>query len=473
MYSRHLCTSDPAQKTLRELKRHIHRLYKHIHPDRLHRYPSQRAVNEASFKTLQSVLQRHYDWFHNPTPPTQPPPPPLPPQQLTFFTHITNSTADPPNPPLNKSVTTLYEANLHSSLHSLFTSLNLPPPPSRLLHSPYSSPTSPSQWTSLSALVKQARRVIPTNLRSARNSPSRPEDEGEILRLSMRRSRGVHVVFGDGLPAPHKLTALLRRLKRTLVEVGEVDLRNLVILVDGGFDVRLDSRGVYPFVVLGACATEERWREGLRSQEVVGACERCVKWFAGMRELEDRVARELGVRLVMHNLEIVNDGVTEGRRVFGEYEEVLKGLAERGGTGKSKDDLQGVAVMMEEGEGVGQDVRRGVLRIGIGNGVEEIIKLVRGMGAEVGREHERIRWEREEERKLVASLKRGLGIERLERGEEVTDWEWKEGLKRLRKGMGRLRGILEGVGLVVGRGVRVLEDGDVEIPFDFDEKFKV
>lgn len=484
---------DPTV-TVRELKRHIHRLYKHIHPDRFARFPEHRAINEASFQVLQSALQRHFDRVgarvHSPPQAYQRP------QRLTFFAHsatLCPSAKHQHNNGLKKAVIKFHEINLGRSIRDLFKSLGIEPPPTDLLPG-YVDGDDSIRFTTLTDLIKHARRVITTNVK--RQSPSgRPvsnlEDELLITKLALKRARGVHIILGEGLPPKSKQVLIFRRLTQALLVARSMNLVNLVIELDGGFDVRLHTAGIYPWLVLGACASEDAWLDSLMSAEVAMAAEQSRQTLSELQTLEARAARILGVRLVMHNIALIdvddtheNGNIARGHReleamihgsglldvYFDKLREVINEVAARS---RSDDaSTSSIVLMLEEGTLISSDWTQGVVRVGLSTAATTLVSHLYTMGPTVNAEYEQHCARREAEERLVFNVRRALCIESLRRG-EVSDEQWRDGLGRLRKESGRLRGVLDGVGVVVGMRARLLETGEVEIPFDFDERLKI
>lgn len=483
-----------SSATIRELKRHVHRLYKHIHPDRFARSPEHRAVNEASFQVLQSALQRHFDRVEARV--NVPPQAYQRPEQLTFFIHaatLSPSSKHQQNHKLKKAVVKFQESNLGSSLHDLFKSLEIDPPPVELLPG-YGDINGGTQFTTLTDLIKHARHVITTNVKRRRSSDqtnSDPDDEVLITKLALKRARGVHITLGEGLPPRNKQILIFRRLTRTLLTARSINLTNLIIELDGGFDVKLHTDGVYPWLVLGACATEGAWLQSLMSTEVDTAVEQSRQIMTGVQVLEAQTARMIGVRLVMHNISLLNVGdndlgsdspqthckmeaMIRGSELLNVYRDKLRELLNEVATRERVHDAAtgSVALMFEEGANVSSDCTRGVLRAGLLTPTATIMSWLYTMGPSLNTEYEQYRARREAEEELVSRVRRSLCIDSIRHG-EISDEQWRDGLVRLRKNARRLRGVLDGVPLVVGLRARLLETGEVEIPFDFDERLRV
>lgn len=506
MLRRVLSTSArEPQDIIRELKRHVHRLYKHIHPDRLGQFPKHRKVNEASFQILQSAIERHFDRVEARTRNT-PPQAFQPQKELTFFAQgkPKSNTAEKErqvdDQGLHKAVIPFHETNLGHALHNLFEALGLEPPPQNILPGRKQGDKRQEghQFSSLTELIRHARRVIMNNVQrqqsnSSTTARSELDDEMLVTRLALQRSRGLFVITGAGLPPKDKLVVIFRRLARTLSEIRKRDLSNLVIEIDGGFDVTLNTEGIYPWMQLGACASSESWLNGLSSDEVVTACQKSKDHVTRLRELEARTAIKLGVRLVMHNISILDidddeeegeDAIDRGQErietmlranpVLQQYEELLLSLISgKAGAGNTF-EKQNVALMIDEGDGVHCEAEQGVIRVGLSGGAEGVISALSTQGGRVHQTFERVREERAAEEKRVANVKRAVGINSLRRGEDVSRREWVEALAHLRADAGRLRGVLDGVPVVIGRRARVIvESGEVEVPHDFYRTIRV
>lgn len=496
--------TDPKD-VIRELKRHVHRLYKHIHPDRLGRFPQHRRVNEASFQVLQSALERHFDRVEARTK-NIPPQAYQAPKELTFFAQekqksseiMTRVKADDNG--LRKAVIPFHESNLGHALHTLFESLGLEPPPHSILPGQKRAPFGQEgqEFVSLTDLVRHARRVIMTNVKkqhAGASASAQPgiDDEMLVTRLALQRSRGVHITLGAGLPGKEKLVLIFRRLARTLAGARRADLSHLVVEIDGGFDVCLNTEGAHPWIVLGACASAETWLDSLTSEEVSAACARSKQRMARLQEMEARTAIMLGVKLVMHNITVleINGNSEDGEpasenkhakmeamlrasSLLDEYEVLLQSLIELSNESNASQGMASVALMIEDGQGISTEAEQGVIRVGLSGGAIGVLAALRSHGASVSRTVEHVWAEREVEEKRVANVKRAVGINSLRRGEGVSNKQWSEALTRMRADAGRLRGVLDGVPVVVGTQARILaESGEVEVPFDFYESIRV
>lgn len=486
MWRRVLSThaSDP-KKTIRELKRHVYRLYKHIHPDRLGRFPEHRAVNEASFQVLQAALERHFDRVEARTH-DLPPRAHHAPQQLTFFAQPAADKGEcRRETDLKKAVVRFHEANIGHGLHTLFRLLGLEPPPLSVLPGKNArSGVDGLEFSSLTQLVRHARRVISTNMETKQagsdEADSGLDDEMLVTRLKLQRSRGVVITLGAGLPGREKLVLIFRRLAATMRQVGHVALDHLVVEIDGGFEVAFHTEGALPWITLGACASGDAWVRALSSEAVCRACEACRRRMERLRMLEAAAAKRLGVKMVLHNIRLVDEGaggckdgtggnlekMVDGSEAMLRYERLLEALGD-GRMGTRSTGTKSVVVMLEPGSGTSVDVSQGVVRMGLSCSEEDVVRTLAARGAETNRRFERLRMRQEEEVRRVGAVKRAVGIGGLRRGEGVSDREWDEAVARMLGDAGRLRGVFDGVCVVVGTRMRVLGDGSVEVPFDF------
>ncbi|CDF40467.1 unnamed protein product [Chondrus crispus] len=507
MLRRVVSTSAREPKDIiRELKRHVHRLYKHIHPDRLGQFPQHRKVNEASFQVLQSAIERHFDRVEARTR-NIPPQAFQPPKELTFFAKAKPKSSKGKHEQnvndygLHKAVVPFHETNLGHALHSLFESLGLEPPPQNILPGRRPGPLGQEgqRFSSLTELIRHARRVIMSNVQrqqtgNPRTAESDLDDEMLVTRLALQRSRGLYVTLGAGLPPKAKLVVIFRRLARTLSEVRTKYLSNLVVEMDGGFDVTLNTEGAYPWMQLGACASTETWRDSLSSSEVVAACQKSNKHMTRLRELEARVAIKLGIKLVMHNINVlgIENDETKGEAgredsnhermermlrasaALDSYEQLLLSLISSEVESRQVREQVSVALMIDESDGVQCEAEQGVIRVGLSTGADAVLSALSSHGRGVHERFEQVRCERVAEEKRVANVKRAVGINSLRRAESVSTREWGEALAHMRADAGRLRGVLDGVPVVIGTQARVIvESGEVEVPHDFYRTIRV
>lgn len=473
---------------LRELKRHVLRLYKHIHPDRLGRFPRQRAVNENSFQILQSAIDRHFDRVEARV--STPPPAPQPAQQLTFFAHGSAEKENSDRHNLTKAVIHMHESRLGHALVSLFKELGLEPPPQNILPGTVAD-VEGMQFSSLRELIKHARQVemelITKKNQATVNAVQRSiDDEVVVTRLALQRSRGVQIVLGTGLPV--KLERLFRRLSRTIRTARNVDLSTSVIELDGGFEVELNTSGAFPFIKLGACASEESWLETLGSKQACTAAKAGQTFALQLREMEAALARTIGVRLVMHDFQLVQGGAWDskeqeetdnldvhlnGSALLRRYQSVLRYC-----TSSSESDMGVVAIdgvgslalMFTEGSSFHTDVEQGVLRVGIDDDIDKIMESLKTHGAYVNSMYERKRVHAQNEEKRLSVVRRALGIRSIRRTEEVSGRDWDTVLTKLQSDSSRLRKVFDGTAVVIGTQARLLVDsGEVEIPHDYDQ----
>lgn len=465
-------TASPGNN-LRELKRHVLRLYKHIHPDRLGRYPHHRAVNESSFQVLQSAIERHFDRVEARTK-NIPPQAPQSPQHLTFFATHTDG--------LKKAVVKFHESRLGHALHSLFEELGLDPPPAEVLPG---GRVQGVAFSSLTELVKHARHIAMMAIKrqeTVAKEAQAMDDEVVVTRLALQRSRGVRVTLGDGLPGEGRLVHIFRRLVSILREIRGEDLSSLVVEFDGGFGTNLNTDGVFPWLSLGACASDESWKEVLQSAAVRAACDSSRSYMSGVQLLEAMAAKDLGVRLVMHDISLgdategdavmrsVLDALVRGTKVLQVHRETLESLREKGvgGATVKVPGVSSLVLMLSQTAGTQCDTEEGVLRIGLDQDADTILGILRNEGPRINQQYEQGRLAREAEQKKLTNVKRALGIDSLRRHDHIGDREWHEALSHMREDAGRLRGVLDGIPIVIGTEARILGDsGEIEIPFDF------
>ncbi|KAI0565122.1 T-cell activation inhibitor [Gracilaria domingensis] len=488
MWRRFSTVFNPEAR-LRELKKHILRLYKHIHPDRLGRFPQERKVNEHSFQVLQSAIDRHFDRFQARA--NTPPEAPKSSKELIFYAHQVKSRHDCGTNELTKAVISLHESRLGHALASLFDELGLEPPPKSVL--PVTGIDRDGvEFMSLRELVKYARQVemesIQTRGQEAATAAQRAVDEEVLVtRLALQRSRGFTIVLGTGLPV--KLERLFRRLNRTVRKLQEVDLRTVVIELDGGFHVEVNTNGSFPFVSLGACASEDTWIETLRSEEIRTAARASQRLVTELHGLEAALAGALGVRLVMHNIHLVDgadwesgsdvrqtkgnnlEALLSGTESLEAYRNLLQSFIksiEKETVPMFVHEARSLALMFTDGHGFQIDLEQGVLRIGINDDQRKIAATLRAHGQYVSREYEMKKLHAEKEEKRLSNVRRSLGIPSLRRLQEVSDREWHTALTELRADASKLRGVLDGTPLVIGTRARMLTDtGEIEIPFDY------
>ncbi|CAN8062966.1 unnamed protein product [Agarophyton chilense] len=488
MWRRFSTNINPGVR-LRELKKHVFRLYKHIHPDRLGRFPEERKVNEQSFQVLKSAIDRHFDRAEAQS--SVPPEAPKESHQLIFYAHRVDTGYQSDMKGLTKAIVSLHESRLGQALASLFKELGLDPPPESILPGAGIHFDS-ANFSSLTELVKHARRVEMESIlhknQDVANATQKAADEVLVTRLALQRSKGLTIVLGTGLPA--KLEKLFRRLSRIARQLQDVDLRTLVIELDGGFHVKVHTNGYFPFLVLGACASDETWLRTLKSEEIRSAVTASQGLVSELHDLETELARALGVRLVMHNITLIEGtdwkSLNDASRVKGQnlsalisgsksletYHSLLQSFVEsiRKEYVPILVGARALALMFTEGHGFRIDTQQGVLQVGINDDQRTIAETLRAHGQDISREYEKKKEIAENEEKRLSCLRRTLGIPGLRRLEEVTDEDWNKVLSKLNADSRRLRGVLDGIPLVIGTQARMVVDtGEIEIPFDYDQ----
>ena len=514
MWLRYLCTAGfPKGATgpnanladaVRELKRHVHRLYKHIHPDRLGQHPQERSINESSFQVLQSALERHFSRMDGSAQNqgSIPPPAPQKPQQLVFFSQGKEKH-------LKKAVVHFHESTLGKTLHSLFESLSLDPPPKHLLPG-HSSPNQPIEFSSLTQLMRHARQVAmhTTSKRhsattqattsTSTNTNSDTEHEVIVTRLALQRSRGVSIALGTGLPVDGKLFGVYRRLVLALREIRDIDLSTLIIEFNGGFDVQLNDQGSQPWLSLGVCATADLWQTIFASEQLRLACEESRYKMEAIREAEALAAHALGVRLMMHDITLVekertadSNGITSGLDTFlersalmNEYEKLLKDIITKWRLNPEETHINNVkplAVMITTGETLydedgnfSSDLERGVLCVPLSASTGGVSYGLRKDGPRVAALYTQKAKHREMEKTLVSRIRTGLQLGGLRRANGLEDKLYISALHQLKRHGGKLKGIFDGAAIVIGTQARLLIDTDeVEIPHDFHTRMPI
>lgn len=449
---------EPRAAQARELKKYLHRLYQRVHPDRLGQFPEHRATNEKSFQDLQAALDRYHGEIQPVRPPSGAP------SALTFFVHAASRTADEP---LQKASVALHNGNLAQALHELFQLVGLEPPPQSVLprvqgaENDAGAGNAPA-FETLTALVKHARHAQMAAMRrrhdeSMAAAESAMDDEALVTRLALQRSRGVTVRLGGGLPQGHKLTLLFRRLAEQVAAASDVNMHSLVIEMDGGFDVSLNTQHMHPTLHLGACAPSSVWGGVLSSDGLAAACTASRAASAKLRELESRTANALGVKLVLY------DAATSPPDAYVTLLDSLMSL----GDSVYTQHVESIAIMLTPGTTASSDAIQGVLRTGVAMGPTSVLDYVRAHGPATNHAHVGLTTARTQETRRVHAITRSLRLANLRRGEDVSDRQWNRALDALRADRARLAAVLDGVAVVVGTRARVLDTGEVEIPADF------
>lgn len=448
-------TSGGLNCSIRELKRHIHRLYKHIHPDRLTGFPEQRVINEASFQVLQSALDRHFNPSEATTTTSS-----TPSTKLTFFARTDNYTG------LSKAVITFHESRLASALQDIFAGLGLDPPPQDLLlslvptHVRHSLPR-------LRDLVERARRS-----RSFQSDTYTAQtlDDATVSRLTTQRACGIHLNICNSVPV-HAQAAAAKRVRDVLTS-SAVDTRGIEVTVDGGASTTIISNRWTPHVTLGILASKRRWHDTLTSAAFNAVCTEARNHRSALREAEKSAASALGVRLVLCSTDV--HGEVDDKLLVA-YARVIEDISangkEFGGNG-FESWRSSLAVMISAGSKVEMDVENGLLHVGVDLGANGVDKIV-GSCKWVSKAFEERRDKKEADWKMVEDTRRMIGAARLGRHDELTQTEWEDGLRALRRRAGVLRDMLSGVSVLIGVRPRVNEKGEVEIPYNFEKQVEI
>lgn len=447
----------------RELKKHIHRLYQRIHPDRLARFPRQRLVNESSFKHLQSALDRHFKsaGVNEAVRPTSAV------RELTFFA----SREEGGGSGLRKAVVKFQETRLACALRDLFAALELEAPPAGALAAVAGGDRTSAR---LRELVERARRRTTQRRVDANNTGP---NEADVLQQAVRRAHGVRVELGGGLPARAEVMALRRvaqALGRAAAASGDVAARPAVLVIDGGAAVTLDDAGWTPRLTLGACASDAAWRAVLHGPQMRAACEAARARLARLREGETRAARALRVRLLLCEVAADIASIQRDTALLQAYARVVAALSEMAPTTKvenewdrgPKANMSKLAVMITRGDTVHADVSGGVLHIGVDIGPDGILRAVQ-RAHPVAEAHEHVARKRTAHDKLLVDVRRALRAARLRRAHGVPDAQWTAALRRLHAHAGVLRDIVSGASLAIGVQTRLLDGGEIEIAHDF------
>lgn len=453
MWRRVLSTKTNASY---HLKKHIHRLYQHIHPDKLACFPEQRLVNESSFQELQSALDRHFsgvendDRTHGVLSHTSKS------HNLTFFARRDGGEE------LFKAVVPFHKRNLASVLHDLFSALHLDLPSLQTL-SVLGCPevTRKTRGTRLQDLVEEVRRAGMSNpaTTSTQQSAVKNTNEAEVIRLGLQRAFGVRIVFGNGLPV--NVDSIMRRMARSLPSGSGLDIAPSVIFIDGGCDNSVVTTGWVPKIHLGACATDTTWKATLLADTVAYACREARERERCLRNDEREAARVLGVRMVLCEA----GGVEGDEYLLRRYANMVKQVIT---LGAKCHGVSSIAVMVTKQAGTGVDVNQGLVRVGL---EEEGMGMVTALenAQWVSRAFETAQKQRAAEERLVIEVRKAIGAKRIRKAEGLGGHEWEIGLRRLRATASRLRNVLSGVSVAIGVQARVLENGEIEIPFDFDK----
>lgn len=438
-----------------EVKRHIHRLYQHIHPDRLVSFPKERLTNETSFQVLQSALDRYF----KPSDETPSAVQNTPCTKLTFFARSNSAKG------LCKAVVTFHENRLATVLHDLFAGLGLEPPPRSVLS--VIGPISPSQPSHirLKDLVHRARQAKGTGsaTRATENL-----DGATVSRLATERACGIRLSVCNSVPLGARATAAER--VRDLLTSSCVDSTGMDVIVNGGTGVLVAPHRWAPRLILGVLASQAQWLDVVTSTAFNVACMKARDQRNSLREAERSAASAIGVRLILCNVDHLYG---EGNDVLLDcYADIVSKISEQStelecefARGSWRKEL---AVMVNEGNEVSTDVDTGLLRVGAALGAKGVVNAVAG-SQWLSHAHKDRRQKKEAEEKFVADTRRLLKASRLYRKDGLPQEAWEVGLRGLRRKAVVLKDALSGVSVMVGVRARVVGHGEVEIPYNFEQ----
>lgn len=459
---------------------YLKRLYRKIHPDVLHQYPRERAVNEESFKRLQSALEevRHstaVQPLFNAKDLAQPPSP------LHFYYECDNAASQPSTPQIKKSTVVLRKDNIGITLSDLFHSLSLGPFPVHLTRGTGLQDAAirhgrmdggNSDVASLRSLFDRARFLVHRSSKSSRRGTGIDshsgciQDDMRLAVLALQRSRGVIIDIGNGLPRKGGAAVAVNRLSVALQRCLHVNFEGLRIYIDGGFEASLHSPSFT--VTLGICASDNVWDRVLQSKAVLmTASER--------RQLahdEQLAAKIIGIDHILYH------GVCEGRDSAMEYDyKAYRGILDDLLTAKRKikaGNTSGLSVIIfGDSSGttanaeVEQNDEEGILRVGVSIGCAGLMQLIESIGPEIAAGHRRHRAKREASEFSVRYVCRALRLDGLRKDEGISEMEWQHGLNGLLEDAERLRGVSERSHVVIGRVACVLDSGEVQIPWNY------
>jgi Domain of unknown function (DUF4460)/Domain of unknown function (DUF4461) len=485
MWPRSIVTNTGSLKSS-DLKRYLSRLYLKVHPDLLNQHPAERAVNETSFKLLQEALKdldarRSAHIYHGSKDGSA--------EVLKFYFRGGSSAGSSQQnkvSPLMRASVVLKRGRLGDALHELFVVMGLDPPPAHLLPRGVLDSKQGNMWprgqtevVSLTHLVRQARQVdasfaamrtrheaAASRAREWRESDS--AHDYNIARLVLKRSRGVTVKVGDGLPKTGGEYTALSRLSSCLDGCREVNLSGLTTVLDGGFDVRLHAATAS--LRLGLCANVRLWDQSIRSKETANAA-------ADRRKLSEKecaVAESLGIGLIFYREEFGSQGnEAAAEESILQYKNILQFLEKYSQDGEKKlVRASNLSVMLcttfgDSSSASKADEVEGVIKIPISVGGTGALRAITSEGVALAARHARLRAKIEAEAMQMARISRALRIRDLRRGDGVSDAQWNSALDELWRDAGRIGGILDRQGLVIGKDARVLDTGEVQIPWNF------
>lgn len=473
------------ERARQQVKKHVRRLYQHIHPDRLAQHPKQRSINESSFQILQSALDTHLKpWSptnnnnssrhsHSQTS-----------CELTFFANKSDGTNG-----LIKAHVIFQETRLASVLLDLFKKFGLKDAPSASTLStvfPSSSAPTAASSNDLGTLIDLARKQR-NPFASTTSTAGASVNETQILLHGLQRRYGVNVQLEDGYVKSRALI-VLRRLASVLTsleENGDSIIRAASIHIDGersaGTIVSYGDDSLVPVVRLGAMGADSEWLSALECRQVVEGCEKARVKLQRLHGLQVRAAWTVGVRLMASEVSVLE---AKDRREVGfilQYEKLLSELLV---ASPMEEDVtedvtrvtsmrNRIAIMITKSKPeMEMDENQGMIRVCVDSGVEGIRKAVGSAEAmSMAQRFQRLCATREADRRLTESVRRELGLQRLRRVEGVlSDAQWRDGLFRLRRRRSDLKRIMAGVSVSIGLHTRLLNGGDIEVAHDFQIK---
>jgi Domain of unknown function (DUF4460)/Domain of unknown function (DUF4461) len=466
------------------LKRYLTRLYLKIHPDLLNQHPIERAVNESSFQRLQEVLKEHESTSEDKQY-ARPQNDKLSGILKFYFRGPSESSMPSEDHGLRQTSVAIRQGKLGEALHELFVSIGLDPPPVRLLvrnglrtgNAEVDSSGTRTYSLSLSNLVRQARQfnASGSGMRSRQDAAAEKAElwrkmdsarDSNIARLVIKRSRGVTVNMGDGLPKSRGESIAISRLNSCLDHCRDIDLTGLTITLDGGFDVRLHAPT--SSLTLGLCVAVGLWEAALRAEATAMAA-------ADRRRLsatEHAAATSIGVNLIFYENDFGSQlDSRAAEQNLTDYKEMLLYITQNPEIAKSE-DLSNLSVMVfgsshDNSATLSTDDVEGLIKIPLAMRGDEVLRTIVHNGSSLANRHGRLRARMESERAQVARLCRALRIRSIRRADDVNDSQWNTALDELWRNSGRIGGLLDRTDLVVGLDARVVETGEVQVPWNF------
>jgi hypothetical protein len=466
------------------LKRYLTRLYLKIHPDLLNQHPIERAVNESSFQRLQEVLKEHESTSEDKQY-ARPLNDKLPGILKFYFRGPSESLLPSEEHGLRQTSVAIRQGKLGEALHELFVSIGLDPPPAHLLvrnglrtgNAGVNSSGTQTDSISLSNLVRQARQfnASSSGMRSRQDAVSEKAEQwremdsardSNIARLVIKRSRGVTVNMGDGLPKNRGESIAISRLNFCLDRCRDVDLTGLTVTLDGGFDVRLHAPT--SSLTLGLCVAVGLWEAALRAEATATAA-------ADRRRLsatEHAAANSIGVNLMFYENDFGSQlDSRAAEQNLADYKKVLLYIKQNPDIAKSE-ELSDLSVMVfgssrDTSATLLTDDVEGLIKIPLAMGGQEVLRMILQNGSPLAIRHARMRARMESKRAQVARLCRALRIRSIRRADDVSDLQWNTALDDLWRNSGRIGGLLDRTNLVVGVDARVVETGEVQVPWNF------